>query len=99
MEFISKFIKRLMNYLYATKYKNSELFSSWRVLCHTRNATAFPVRLLEEIWGRAKYLLHQSWNLWPYSIYDPCGWIGYMMTVLWLIDGSSIKTITLSDIM
>lgn len=87
-----------MNYLYATEHKNSEIFSSWRVLYHTRNATAFPVRLIEEIWGRTKYLLHQLWNMWPYDIYDPCGWIGYMMTVLWLLDGSSIETIVVSDI-
>lgn len=87
-----------MNYLYATEHKNSEIFSSWRVLYHTRNATAFPVRLIEEIWGRAKHLLYQLWNLWPYNIYDPCWWIWYMMTVLWLLDGLSIDAIVVSDI-
>lgn len=83
-----------MEYLYC-KNNNFEDFASGRVLYGGRGIPNFPVRLLNEIYCRAKSYLEQKKDI---VIYDPCCGGGYALTVLGFFYNSEIKKIYGSDI-
>ncbi len=67
-----------MEYLYC-KNDNFEDFASGRVIYGGKGIPNFPVRLLLEIYGRAKSYSEKEEEL---VIYDPCCGGGYALTVL-----------------
>ena len=67
-----------MEYLYC-KNDNFEDFASGRVIYGGKGIPNFPVRLLLEIYGRAKSYSEKKEEL---VIYDPCCGGGYALTVL-----------------
>ena len=83
-----------MEYLYC-RNDNFEDFASGRVLYGGRGIPNFPVRLLNEIYCRAKSYLEQKKDI---VIYDPCCGGGYALTVLGFFYNSEIKKIYGSDI-
>lgn len=83
-----------MEYLYCQN-DNFEDFSSGRVLYSGRGIPNFPVRLLLEIYGRAKSYLHEKESL---TIYDPCCGGGYALTILGMFDNNSIIKLVGSDV-
>ncbi len=83
-----------MEYKYCKK-ANYEDYSSGRVLYGSRRIPNFPVRLVNEIFGRALYYSEKKKDL---IIYDPCCGGGYLLTVLGLFYCSNIQKIYGSDI-
>ncbi len=83
-----------MEYLYCPN-DNFEDYSSGRVLYSGKGIPNFPVRLLNEIYGRAKSYLEKKENL---IIYDPCCGGGYALTVLGMFDNVNIDRIYASDV-
>lgn len=89
-----------MEYLYCAN-DNFEDFASGRVLYGGKGIPNFPVRLLLEIYGRARSWLdiedshHQERNI---TIYDPCCGGGYALTVLGFFHNKEIMKIYGSDI-
>ena len=74
---------------------NFEDYASGRVLYGGRGVPNFPVRLIVEIFGRARELLKDRERL---RVYDPCCGGAYALTVLGLLCGSSVEKICASDI-
>ena len=83
-----------MEYLYCED-ANFEDFSSGRVLYGGSGIPNFPVRLLNEIFGRA---LSYSENRKDVVVYDPCCGGGYALTVLGLFYNDVILKVYGSDI-
>lgn len=83
-----------MEYLYCGN-ENFEDFASGRVLYGGKGIPNFPVRLLNEMYGRAVNYLHNKEDL---VVYDPCCGGGYALTVLGFMHNSEIKKIYGSDI-
>jgi len=83
-----------MEYLYCED-GNFEDFSSGRVLYSGSGIPNFPVRLLNEIFGRA---LSYSEKTKDVTVYDPCCGGGYALTVLGFFYNESIQKIYGSDI-
>lgn len=83
-----------MEYLYC-KNDNFEDFASGRVLDGGKGIPNFPVRLLLEIYGRARSYLEEDKNI---TIYDPCCGGGYALTVLGFFHNKDIRKIYGSDI-
>lgn len=83
-----------MEYLYC-KNDNFEDFASGRVLYGGKGIPNFPVRLLLEIYGRARSYLEEGKNI---TIYDPCCGGGYALSVLGFFHNREIKKIYGSDI-
>lgn len=83
-----------MEYLYC-RNENFEDFASGRVLYGGKGNPNFPVRLLNEMFGRAVNYLHNKENL---AVYDPCCGGGYALTVLGFMHNSEIKKLYGSDI-
>lgn len=83
-----------MEYLYCENI-NFENFASGRVLYGGKGIPNFPVRLLNEIYGRA---LSYSEKKEDIVIYDPCCGGGYALTVLGFIHNKDIKKLYGSDI-
>lgn len=83
-----------MEYLYCEN-DNFEDFASGRVLYGGKGIPNFPVRLLLEIFGRARSYLEEGKNI---TIYDPCCGGGYALTVLGFFYNKEIKKIYGSDI-
>lgn len=83
-----------MEYLYCDN-DNFEDFSSGRVLYGGKGIPNFPVRLLNEIYGRAKSYLDKKKDI---VIYDPCCGGGYALTVLGFFHNKEIRKIYGSDI-
>lgn len=81
-----------------TENRNYEDYSSGRVLYGATGATNFPVRLVSEIFQRAKYILTEQSNVGPYTIYDPFCGAGYSLAVLGLLHSQDIETIYASDV-
>ncbi len=77
--------------------QNYEDYSSGRVLYSATGATNFPVRLVSEMFQRAKHYLIESNVNTPYTLYDPFCGTGYSLTVLGLLHGQDIKSIYASD--
>lgn len=100
-----------MEYHYCDN-QNFEDFASGRVLYGGKGIPNFPVRLMNEMFGRAlSYIDTQSLPSNSVSqtnpiasvqkeviLYDPCCGGGYMMTVLGFFHGDRIKRIYASDI-
>lgn len=82
-----------MEYLYCPN-DNFEDYSSGRVLYGGKGIPNFPVRLLNEMYGRAKSYLEKQDDL---IVYDPCCGGGYALTVLGLFDNVNIDRIYASD--
>ena len=74
---------------------NFEDYASGRVLYGGRGVPNFPVRLIVEIFGRARALLKGRERL---RVYDPCCGGAYALTVLGFFCGSCIGKIYASDI-
>lgn len=74
---------------------NFEDYASGRVLYGGRGVPNFPVRLIVEIFGRARNLLKDRERL---RVYDPCCGGAYALTVLGFFCGSSVGKIYASDI-
>lgn len=83
-----------MEYLYC-KNDNFEDFASGRVLYGGKGIPNFPVRLLLEIYGRARGYLEESKDI---TIYDPCCGGGYALAVLGFFHNKEIRKIYGSDI-
>lgn len=83
-----------MEYLYS-KNENFEDFSSGRVLYNAKGIPNFPVRLLQEMYYRAKSYLKKDQDI---IVYDPCCGGGYVLTILGLFDNYNISKIYGSDI-
>lgn len=89
-----------MEYLYCEN-DNFEDFASGRVLYGGRGIPNFPVRLLLEIYGRARNWLNIEASHYKergITIYDPCCGGGYALTVLGFFHNREIKKIYGSDI-
>ncbi len=84
-----------MVYKFALQKENYEKYAAWRVLYSIPWSAPFPVRHIDDIFQRAYELL---WTNNKVNIYDPCIGSGYMMTVLWLLHGDKINSISWSDI-
>ncbi len=82
-----------MEYLYCPN-DNFEDYSSGRVIYSGKGLPNFPVRLLNEIYGRAKSYLEKKENI---ILYDPCCGGGYALTVLGMFDHLHIDRIYASD--
>lgn len=82
-----------MEYLYG-KDGNFEDFSSGRVLYGGKGIPNFPVRLLNEIFGRAKAYGNKAKDL---VLYDPCCGGGYLLAVLGFFHNGIIKKLYGSD--
>ena len=74
---------------------NFEDYASGRVLYGGRGVPNFPVRLIVEIFGRARSRLKDGERL---RVYDPCCGGAYALTVLGFFCGSCIGRIYASDI-
>ena len=83
-----------MEYLYC-KDDNFEDFASGRVLYGGKGIPNFPVRLLAEIFGRARSYCKKADDL---VVYDPCCGGGYALTVLGFFYNKEIGKIYGSDI-
>lgn len=83
-----------MEYLFS-KDENYEDFASGRVLYGGKGIPNFPVRLLLEIYGRAKA---QSRKTKDIVLYDPCCGGGYALTVLGFCGNAEIARLCGSDI-
>ena len=83
-----------MEYKYCTR-QNFEDFSSGRVIYGGEGIPNFPVRLLNEIFGRAVSFCDKKTDL---IVYDPCCGGGYSLTVLGLCHSDIISQIYGSDI-
>lgn len=83
-----------MEYLYS-KNENFEDFSSGRVLYNAKGIPNFSVRLLQEMYYRAKSYLKKNQDI---IVYDPCCGGGYTLTILGLLDNYNISKIYGSDI-
>ena len=90
--------KKGSKYQFATTKDNYEDYSSGRVLYGVPGATGFPVRLVSEVFQRAKEILENEGVKPPYTIYDPFCGAGYSLTVIGFLQGKSIKNIIASDI-
>lgn len=83
-----------MNYKYALN-KNYEDFASGRVLYNANNVPNFPVRLINEIYGRCLSYSIKKDNI---CLYDCCCGGGYSLTVLGFENQESIVALIGSDI-
>lgn len=83
-----------MEYLYC-KNDNFEDFASGRVIYGGKGIPNFPVRLLLEIYGRAKSYSEKKEEL---VIYDPCCGGGYALTVLGFFHNKDVCKLYGSDI-
>ena len=83
-----------MEYNYCNN-DNFEDYSSGRVLYGGNGIPNFPVRLINEMFGRAVHYLNKKTDL---TIYDPCCGGGYSLTVLGFFHSADIKKIYGSDI-
>ncbi len=83
-----------MEYLYCPN-DNFEDYCSGRVIYSGKGIPNFPVRLLNEMYGRAKSYLDKKENI---IVYDPCCGGGYALTVLGMFDNLSIGSIYASDV-
>lgn len=83
-----------MEYLYGGN-ENYEDFASGRVLYGGRGMTNFPVRLLKEMYGRAKSRLGAERDI---VVYDPCCGGGYALTVLGFLQNGEIGRVVGSDL-
>lgn len=84
----------IMNYKYAVN-QNYEDFASGRVLYNAKNVPNYPVRLINEMYGRCLSYSVKKENI---CLYDCCCGGGYSLTVLGFLNQSSISSIIGSDI-
>jgi 23S rRNA (guanine2535-N1)-methyltransferase len=84
-----------MPYKYATKVTDYSDFASGRVFYSLPGMPAFPIRLIAEIFQRARAALPPDSNI---NIYDPTCGGAYHLTALAILYGSSIRSIFASDI-
>lgn len=84
-----------MQYIHVIEKQNYELLSAWRVLYSIQGATAFPVRLIDEIFQRCCTLI---WKNTDIKLYDPCIGSWYMLTVLWFLHYEKIGALVWSDV-
>ena len=83
-----------MEYFYCPK-DNFKDFASGQVLYGGGGIPNFPIRLLIELYCRAKSYLPKSKDI---TIYDPCCGGGYALTVLGFFHNHDIKKMYGSDI-
>lgn len=83
-----------MNYLYCPD-GNYEDFASGRVIYGAKGIPNFPVRLIAEIFGRAKEASPKKDHL---MVYDPCCGGAYSLTIIGFFYGNCIEKIYGSDI-
>lgn len=83
-----------MNYKYAVN-QNYEDFASGRVFYNAKNVPNYPVRLINEIYGRCLSYSEKKEDL---CLYDCCCGGGYSLTVLGFLNQQSISSIVGSDI-
>ena len=74
---------------------NYEDYASGRVLFGGRGVPNFPVRLINEMYGRARSLLKDKKRI---RVYDPCCGGAYSLTVLGFFHGPEIEKIWASDV-
>lgn len=74
---------------------NYEDFASGRVLYHASGMTNFPVRLINEIYGRCLGYSNKKKDI---CLYDCCCGGGYSLTVLGFLNQRTISKIIASDI-
>lgn len=87
-----------MKYKFETEKKNYADYASGRVLYNQKGATAFPVRLGNEIYLRSKNYLKEKEINPPYTVYDPCCGGAYLLTILGLLNVNDFSKIIASDI-
>lgn len=83
-----------MEYKYS-RDDNYEDYASGRVIYGGKGIPNFPVRLLNEMFGRAKSYLEKQSEI---SVYDPCCGGGYALTVLGFFHSDCINMLYGSDI-
>lgn len=83
-----------MEYIYC-KDGNYEDYASGSVIYGGKGIPNFPVRLLNEMFGRAKSYLDKQSEI---TIYDPCCGGGYALTVLGFFHGHCINKLYGSDV-
>jgi len=83
-----------MEYKYS-RDDNYEDYASGRVIYGGKGIPNFPVRLLNEIFGRAKSYLEKQSEI---IVYDPCCGGGYALTVLGFFHSDCINMLYGSDI-
>ncbi len=83
-----------MEYLFSPA-ANYEDYSSGRVIYSGKGVPNFPVRLINEIFGRALSLSGKKDHL---TIYDPCYGGAYSLTIIGFFYGQYIEKIYASDI-
>ncbi len=83
-----------MEYLYGES-ENYEDYASGHVIYGGKGIPNFPVRLLNEIFGRAMSYSSKKVNL---NVYDPCCGGGYALTILGFFHADTIARLYGSDI-
>lgn len=83
-----------MEYIYCEN-KNYEDYASGHVLYGGKGIPNFPVRLLNEIFGRCQSYIGKKENL---TVYDPCCGGGYSLTVLGFFHPDAIGKLYGSDV-
>lgn len=81
--------------LQACPNDNFEDYSSGRVLYSGQGIPNFPIRLLNEMYGRAKSHLEKKEDI---IVYDPCCGGGYALTILGIFDNLNIGKLYASDV-
>jgi hypothetical protein len=84
-----------MAYRFATDREDYSDLASGQVLFSAPGQPAFPVRLVSEIFQRARALLG---NPAAVSLYDPCCGSGYHLAVLGFLHREALANLTASDI-
>lgn len=83
-----------MEYKYS-RDDNYEDYASGRVIYGGKGIPNFPVRLLNEMFGRAKSYLEKQSEI---IVYDPCCGGGYALTVLGFFHDHCINKLYGSDV-
>ena len=73
-------------------------FASGRVLYNYPGSPAFPARLASELFQRCAAYLNATDCLPPYNLYDPCCGGAHLLTVVGLLHGTKLRTISGSDV-
>jgi len=87
-----------MPYNFVLKPDDYSDLSAGRVLYSQPGQTAFPVRLVSEIFLRCQAIRSRMGLAGPVTIYDPCCGGAYLLTVLGLLHGREIESILASDV-
>lgn len=88
-----------MKYLYETEDKNHSAFASGAVLYSLPGTSAFPIRLISELFQYCyEYLSRNDGRTDKVTIYDPCCGSAYHLAALGFLHPGKIDKIICSDI-